>query len=70
MRRHHPANCDVEDIRRLVVRMGLTGTDALVWMGMLRQILWRISQGLSGSLPNDSDYTFMHDTSLYFGGGR
>jgi tRNA C32,U32 (ribose-2'-O)-methylase TrmJ len=42
--RHHPANCDVEDIRRLVVRMGLTGTDVMVWMGMLRQILWRISQ--------------------------
>jgi TrmH family RNA methyltransferase len=42
--RHHPANCDVEDIRRLVVRMGLTGTDVMVWMGMLRQILWRMSQ--------------------------
>ena len=43
--RHHPANCDVEDIRRLVVRMGLTGADAVVWMGMLRQILWRMSHG-------------------------
>ncbi len=43
--RHHPANCDVEDIRRLVVRMGLTGADVMVWMGMLRQILWRISRG-------------------------
>ncbi len=43
--RHHPANCDVEDIRRLVVRMGLTGTDAVVWMGMLRQILWQMSHG-------------------------
>ena len=43
--RHHPANCGEGDIRRLVVRMGLTGTDVVVWMGMLRQILWRISQG-------------------------
>ena len=43
--RHHPANCDEEDIRRLVVRMGLTGADVVVWMGMLRQILWRISRG-------------------------
>jgi tRNA/rRNA methyltransferase len=42
--RHHPANCGEADIRRLVVRMGLTGTDVVVWMGMLRQILWRISQ--------------------------
>jgi tRNA C32,U32 (ribose-2'-O)-methylase TrmJ len=43
-KRHHPANCEVEDIRRLVVRMGLTTTDAPVWMGMLRQLLWRVSQ--------------------------
>ena len=43
--RHHPANCDEADIRRLVVRMGLTGADVVVWMGMLRQILWRISRG-------------------------
>jgi TrmH family RNA methyltransferase len=43
--RHHPANCGEADIRRLVVRMGLKGTDVVVWMGILRQILWRISQG-------------------------
>jgi TrmH family RNA methyltransferase len=43
--RHHPANCDLEDIRRLVVRMGLSGADVVVWMGMLRQILWRMSRG-------------------------
>ena len=42
--RHHPANCGEDDIRRLVVRMGLTGADVMVWMGMLRQILWRISR--------------------------
>ena len=44
---HHPANCEVEDIRRLVVRMGLTGTDVMVWMGMLRQILWNANKGAS-----------------------
>ena len=43
--RHHPANCGEADIRRLMVRMGLSGTDVVVWMGMLRQILWRISRG-------------------------
>jgi TrmH family RNA methyltransferase len=43
--RHHPARCGEADIRRLVVRMGMTGRDAMVWMGMLRQILWQISQG-------------------------
>ncbi len=42
--RHHPANSEVENIRRLVVRMGLTGMDATIWMGVLRQLLWRISK--------------------------
>ncbi len=43
-KRHHPANSDEEDLRRLVVRMGLSATDAPVWMGMLRQLLWSLSQ--------------------------
>jgi TrmH family RNA methyltransferase len=42
--RHHPANSEVESIRRLVVRMKLTGADATIWMGILRQLLWRISK--------------------------
>ena len=41
-RRHHPANCDDAAIRRLVLRMHLSAEDAPVWMGMLRQILWRV----------------------------
>jgi TrmH family RNA methyltransferase len=41
-RRHHPANCDDAAIRRLVLRIHLSTEDAPVWMGMLRQILWRI----------------------------
>lgn len=40
--RRHPANCDDAQIRRLVLRMGVATADAPVWMGMLRQILWRV----------------------------
>lgn len=40
--RHHPANSGVEDLRRLVVRMGNRAADGQVWMGMLRQMLWRM----------------------------
>jgi len=40
--RHHPANSGLEDLRRLVVRLRLSRTDAPVWMGMLRQILWKL----------------------------
>ncbi len=40
--RHHPANSGVEDIRRLVLRMSNESTDGPVWMGMLRQVLWRL----------------------------
>jgi TrmH family RNA methyltransferase len=39
--RRHPANCDDAQIRRLVLRMGLTASDAPVWMGILRQVLWK-----------------------------
>lgn len=40
--RRHPANCDEGQIRRLAVRMGLTTGDVPVWMGILRQILWKV----------------------------
>lgn len=40
--RHHPANSAPDDLRRLVLRLRLTRTDAPVWMGMLRQILWKL----------------------------
>lgn len=39
-RRHHPANSDDAQVRRLVHRLGLSAIDAPVWMGFLRQILW------------------------------
>ncbi len=44
--RRHPANSAEEQLRRLVLRMGLAAADATIWMGVLRQILWKI-QGQS-----------------------
>jgi tRNA/rRNA methyltransferase len=46
--KRHPANCDEEQIRRLVVRMGIAGNDVPVWMGILRQVLWRVRGGGEG----------------------
>jgi tRNA/rRNA methyltransferase len=40
--KRHPANCDQRQIRRLVLRMGVAASDAPVWMGVLRQILWKV----------------------------
>ena len=39
------ANATEEEMRRLVVRMGLKGTDVPVWMGILRQMLWKARGG-------------------------
>ncbi|NYF92011.1 TrmJ/YjtD family RNA methyltransferase [Tunturiibacter empetritectus] len=43
--RRHPANSDEAQIRRLVLRMDLTASDVPVWMGILRQVLWRVRGG-------------------------
>jgi TrmH family RNA methyltransferase len=40
--KRHPANSDDAQIRRLVLRMGLAASDVPVWMGVLRQVLWRV----------------------------
>ena len=40
--RHHPARSGPADLRRLVLRMKMNRVDAPVWMGMLRQILWKL----------------------------
>jgi TrmH family RNA methyltransferase len=40
--KRHPANCDEGQIRRLVLRMGLAESDVPVWMGILRQVLWKV----------------------------
>jgi len=42
--KRHPANCDDAQIRRLVLRMGVTANDAPVWMGILRQVLWKVRE--------------------------
>ena len=42
--RHHPANSDVAQMRRLILRMNLDPADAQVWLGILRQTLWKLRQ--------------------------
>ena len=43
--RRHAANSDPAMMRRLVRRMELDEADAVVWLGILRQVLWRLRQG-------------------------
>jgi TrmH family RNA methyltransferase len=43
--RRHPANCEEGQVRRLVFRMGVAAVDVPVWMGILRQVLWRVRGG-------------------------
>ena len=40
--RRHAANSSAEDVRRLVRRTGVSAEDAPVWMGILRQMLWKL----------------------------
>jgi tRNA/rRNA methyltransferase len=40
--RRHPANSDPAQLRRLLRRMAVDASDAPIWMGVLRQILWKI----------------------------
>jgi TrmH family RNA methyltransferase len=46
--KRHPANCEEGQVRRLVLRMGVAASDAPVWMGILRQVLWRVRGGGEG----------------------
>ena len=41
--RLYPHNCDPAQVRRLVHRIGIDAVDAPVWMGILRQILWKLA---------------------------
>ena len=41
--RRHAHNFDPAHIRRLVRRIGADSIDAPVWIGILKQILWRLS---------------------------
>jgi TrmH family RNA methyltransferase len=40
--RRHPVNSSAAQLRRLVLRMGLSRADVPVWIGILRQALWKI----------------------------
>ena len=40
--RRHPATADAPHIRRLVHRMSLQQPDISVWLGILRQLLWKL----------------------------
>jgi TrmH family RNA methyltransferase len=42
--RRHAANSSPEHVRRLVRRMGADAIDAPVWMGILRQVLWKLGE--------------------------
>lgn len=42
--RRHPANVGEEQVRQLVLRMGLKAADVPVWMGIVRQMLWKIGK--------------------------
>jgi TrmH family RNA methyltransferase len=42
--RRHPASEDEAALRRLVRRMRLNPVDAAMWMGILRQVLWKIRE--------------------------
>lgn len=42
--RRHPASEDEVALRRLVRRMGLNKADTAMWMGILRQALWKMRQ--------------------------
>jgi TrmH family RNA methyltransferase len=44
----HPANYDEAHLRQLVLRMGLNPTDAGLWTGILRQLLWKMRSGEAG----------------------
>ena len=41
--RRHAHNCDPAHVRRLVRRIGVDSVDAPVWMGILKQVLWKLT---------------------------
>lgn len=42
--RRFPGNMGANETRELVRRLGLSSADTTVWMGMLRQVLWKLRQ--------------------------
>jgi TrmH family RNA methyltransferase len=51
--RHHPANSSSADLRRLLLRLQFDRTDTPVWMGILRQILWKLRASSPYTGPRD-----------------
>ena len=43
--RRHPSHAGQTDMRRLVRRMGVDRESAPIWMGIFRQILWKMRHG-------------------------
>jgi tRNA/rRNA methyltransferase len=41
--RRHAHNCDPAHVRRLVRRIGMDAVDAPVWLGILKQIVWKLT---------------------------
>ncbi len=42
--RRFPASCDESSVRRFVQRIGLNAKDAKAWMGILRQVMWKVKR--------------------------
>jgi len=40
--RHHPARSAPSDLRRFLLRAQIDRTDIVVWMGIFRQLLWKL----------------------------
>jgi len=41
--RRHAHNCSPDHVRRLVRRIGVDAVDAPVWIGFLKQVLWKLT---------------------------
>ena len=42
--RRRPASADPAEVRRMVRRLNLNQSDARRWIGILRQLLWKLSE--------------------------
>jgi tRNA C32,U32 (ribose-2'-O)-methylase TrmJ len=42
--RHRPATADLAEVRRMVRRLHLNQSDARRWIGILRRLLWKLSE--------------------------
>ena len=49
--RRHAHNCDPAHVRRLVRRIGTDAVDAPVWLGILKQVLWKLDSEQRDEVP-------------------